>query len=250
MRRCAPMDDCPRRRPRRRPACAAGEHPCGHRRRRHRRRRHQRERPRGRRVGHRGNARFAGALHQDCRHGRSRALRGARSAGGELQRLGARLWPGGQRQSDRQARAATQSDRDRGSERGRRGALLPRNLLVLDAENSTGFAIRRQERDSGELYAERMVEFAEEQWVRRLPSARPAFNPHLRAEPGQVPFVGGRLGAARAVRAGGATDDWPACRHGTGRDPEFRRLDGPHCQGRVAARQAACGRRASNAISW
>ena len=86
-----------------------------HRRRRHRRRRHRAQGAGGRRVGDCGNARPAGALHQERRHRRPRPLRRARSAAGELRRVGARLRPRRQRQGHREAWAAPRHHRQVGA---------------------------------------------------------------------------------------------------------------------------------------
>ena len=68
---------------------------CGqHRRDRHRRRGDRRERARGRRLGDRRDHRSADQIRQDRRDRRSGPLCDPRSAEGQLQRLGARLWPG------------------------------------------------------------------------------------------------------------------------------------------------------------
>ena len=78
-----------------------------------------------------------------------RPLRRARSAEGELQRVGARLRPRRQREGDGAARqassnlTATPAPND-----GRRRAVLPGDLLVLDAEDPGGRRVRRQERHS------------------------------------------------------------------------------------------------------
>ena len=74
-------------------------------RRRHRRRRHEREGAGGRRLGDRGDDRPADEVRQDRRHRRSRALSAARSAEGELQRVGARLRAGRFAEGARRRRA-------------------------------------------------------------------------------------------------------------------------------------------------
>ena len=156
---------------------AGGRSGGGHRQRRHRRRRARRQRSRGRRLGDRGNARSAGALHQDRRHRRSGPLRHPRSAEGQLRHLGARLWPRRLAEGEERARQAAQSDRGAGAERGGRREVLPGDLLVRDDEDPGGRGLRQQGR-AGQRQDHRLSQRHEEQRLRRLPPARPAVDPH------------------------------------------------------------------------
>ena len=135
------------------------------------------ERSRGRRLGDRGNARSAGALHQDRRHRRSGPLRHPRSAESQLRRLGARLRPRRFAEGEERARQAAQSDRGAGAERGGGREVLPGDLLVRDDEDPGGRGLRQQGR-AEQRQDHRLSQRHEEQRLRRLPSARPARDPH------------------------------------------------------------------------
>ena len=67
--------------------------------------------------------------------------------------------------------------------RGRGGALLPGDLLVFDAEDPAGQRVRRQERHPGQGHPAGLAQRHEEQRLHRLPSARPALDPHDPEEP-------------------------------------------------------------------
>ena len=150
--------------------------------RRHRRCRHRPERAGGRRLGDRRDQGSADPLRQDGRHRRSGPLRRSRPAEGQLQRLGARLRTGRFAEGAERARQGRQSARRRGAERsgGREG--LSGDLLVLDDEDPGRERVRQQGRQGqghpGEEDAVRVAERVEEPRLRRLPSARPAVDPH------------------------------------------------------------------------
>ena len=132
----------------------------------------------GRRLGDRGNPRSAGALHQDRRHRRSGPLRDPRSAEGQLRRLGARLRPCRLAEGEERARQAAQSHRGAGARTTAEAAtVLSGDLLVRDDEDPGGRAVRQQGR-AAERQADRLSQRHEEQRLRRLPSARPAIDPH------------------------------------------------------------------------
>ena len=208
--------------------------------------------PEARRVGDRGNARFAGAIHQDRRHRRSRAATSCpicRAANYSVWVRGYGLVDSAKvtaKPGQQLNLTATVAPNEAAA-----AHYYPAIYWYSMLKIPPACAIRRQERHSGELYAERMAEFAEEQWLRRLPSARPAFDPHhssrawasslRRRTPGRAACSPDRRAQLMIGQLAGM---------GPVAIQEFRRLDRPHRQGRVAARQAACGRRASSAISW
>ena len=116
--------------------CATGHASSGHYRRRGPRRRGDRtERAGSRRLGDRGDHRPADQIRQDRRHRRPGPLRAARTAEGELQRVGARLWPGGFAEGAERARQDRQPHGGGGAECGGGGGVLSGDLLVFDAEN-------------------------------------------------------------------------------------------------------------------
>ena len=92
------------------------------------------------------------------------------------------------------------------------GALLSRDLLVHDDENSARQRVRRQERDSREVHAERLAQADEQRRLHRLPSARAGIDPH---DPGRIRHVRFRRRSLDAAHAGGSgrrDDDQPAGR--------------------------------------
>ena len=92
--------------------------------------------PGGRRLGDRGDHRSAHQVRQDRRHRRSRPLPHARSAEGELQRLGARLRAGRFAEGADRARARSlEPDSGRRAERGGGGGILSGDLLVFAAQD-------------------------------------------------------------------------------------------------------------------
>ena len=114
--------------------------------------------PRSRRLGDRGDHRTADQVRADRRHRRSGPLSHPRSSEGQLQRLGARLWPrrfsqGATAKPGKQLNlTAVIAPND-----GRGGALLSGDLLVRDDEDSARERVRRQERHSGKDHAERLA---------------------------------------------------------------------------------------------
>ena len=89
----------------------------------------------------------------DRRDRRSGPLSGAGPAAGQLQRLGARLWSGRLAEDDARARPAARSHGRAGAERRGCRALLPGDLLVLDADDPGPERVRRRERHPGEGHA-------------------------------------------------------------------------------------------------
>ena len=140
----------------------------------------------GRRLGDRRDHRTADQVRAHRRHRRQGPLSHSRSAGCRLQRLGARLRPGRFAENARQARHASQSRGGDRAERGGGGALLSGDLLVHDDEDSARQRVRRQERYSREVHAERLAQADEQCRLHRLPSARPGIDPH---DPGGVRHV-------------------------------------------------------------
>src|SRR5437870_3742430 len=114
---------------------AGGERCSAHRRRRHRRCGQRAERARGRRVGDRGDDRSPDQVRADRRHRRPGPLRGARSPEGQIQGVGPRLWPRRFGEGRCRAGQAAESQRGRGADGGGGGAVLPGDLLVLDAQD-------------------------------------------------------------------------------------------------------------------
>ena len=135
-----------------------------------------------------------------------RPLRRSRFAVREVPGLGARLWSGGQRQGGRHAGPAAQHHRRARAERGRGREVLPRDLLVLDAEDPRRRGVRRQ----GPRHCRAADRAApmdlgdEEHRLHRLPSAGPAVHPHdpavarHRSPPAPTPGSGACSRASRA----------------------------------------------------
>ena len=219
--------------------------------RRHRRRRHGTEGSGSRRLGDRGNARPAHPLRQDGGHGRPGPLRRARPAEGQVQSLGSRLRPGRLREGRCAARPAVEPARRGGAERRRGGAVLSRDLLVLDAEDSAAERLRRVERHSSQGHVHRLDEQHEEQRLRRLSSARPAFDAHIAGRHRQhssnsveawVRRVSSGQSGEQMVNAAGR----PARR----RAVQILRATGPTASPRASCRTPSRrGRRASSATS-
>ncbi len=149
-----------------------------HRQRRHRRRGHRRERAGGRRLGDRGDHRPSHPLRQDGGDRRPGPLRAARPSEGQIQGVGAWLRSRRFAQGRRRTGPAAQSARRAGAERGGGGAVLSRDLLVLDAQDPRQERVRRQEQHSREAHAGRLAQADEEHRLHRLPSARAAVDPH------------------------------------------------------------------------
>ena len=97
---------------------------------------------------------------------------------GEIQSVGARLRARQFAEAGWRARQAAQSARRRRAERGRRGEILSRHLLVFDAEDSGREPVRRQGRSARQRQAARLSQPDEEQRLHRLSPARPALHPH------------------------------------------------------------------------
>ena len=192
------------------PECSAARcHP--HRRCRPGRRGQRRPGTGSRRVGDRGNDRPAHEIREDRRHRRSGPIRDARSAEGELQRLGPRLRP------RRLPEGAGGAGQDARSDRGARpechggGAVLPGDLLVFDAQgpwrNCVFGAATRQEH-AGQSH--RASAMGQHHQVYRLPvlsRARNDRDPHHPQGAGRIPHLRGGLGAPHPVRAGFDPDD-------------------------------------------
>ena len=120
----------------------------------------------------------AGALHQDRGHRRSRPLRGARSAEGELQRVGARLWAGRRRRSKaapgKKLNLTAMLAPNEAAAAQYYPAIYWYSMLKIPAASEFG--------GKGDIPAEhdpeRVAQRDEEQRLRRLPSARPALDAH------------------------------------------------------------------------
>ena len=131
---------------------------------------------RGRRLGDRRDDRAADPVRADRRHRRPGPLPDARPAEGEVQRLGARLRPRRFAEGPGRARAAPlEPHRGAGADAPRPRAVLPGDLLVLDAEDS-----RRRASSAARatfprsITQDRLAEPGEEHRLHRLPPARPA----------------------------------------------------------------------------
>ena len=165
---------------------------------------------RGRRLGDRRDRRICPRKFvADRRHRRSRPLPGARSAEGELQRVGARLRA--RRFAEGRTRAPgkrAEPDGGAGAQRARRGAVLSGRLLVLAASTCPARASSRA-RDQPAT-ASRRTCAARREWLRivkygRLPGVPSARQQgHARDSGGarHVRIVGGRVGAPHAVGPG------------------------------------------------
>ena len=123
-------------------------------------------------------------LHQDRRHRRSGPLRRARSAAGELSGLGARLRPRRFRQDHQRAGRDAEPHREDRAERARGRAVLSGRLLVFDDEDPGQGRVRPRQDLPRERHAGSLSRHHQEQWLRRLPSDRPARDPH---HPREVP---------------------------------------------------------------
>jgi len=125
------------------------------------------------------------------------------------------------------------------------GALLPGDLLVFAPDDPGQERLRRRERHSRQRHAAGLADGRQEPVLRRLSPARAGVDAHdsfrLCGSEDQYRC----LDAAHPVGPGGPVYGEPA-RRATGRGPVqgFRRLDGPHCQGRTAAGEAAATARA------
>ena len=162
--------------------------------------------------------------------------------------MGTRLRAGGQRQDDGQTWTADRHHRGDRAERGGRGALLPRHLLVLDAENPGRRPVRRQEQHPGEADAAGVDQRDEEHRVRRLPSARAAVHADDSRRARHVCLRRGGVATTRAVGPVGPADARPAHEPRRSVVRQLRRLDGSGREGRTAVRQtvAAARRRAQH----
>ena len=137
------------------------------------------------------------------------------------------------------ARQAAQSHRRARPQRGRGGAVLSGDLLVLHAQDSGRGPVRRQERHSPERETVRLAQPDEEQRLRRLPSARPGVDPHHPEGVRRLQDRRRRLDPPHPVRAGGRAHGQHPGRPARRRALQvFRRLDRSDRQGRVALRQA------------
>ena len=139
---------------------------------------------------------------QDSRHRRSGALRHSRPAGGELQRLGARLWSRRFAQDAGKARPASRSDGGACAERCGGGALLSRHLLVFDAENAAGKRVGRQAPYTliRSFQAGQLAPTNEEHRLHRLPPDRPEATRTIPAQFGT--FKSGEEAWMRRVQSG------------------------------------------------
>ena len=122
------------RRARRRSVSTAAWRRC--RRNRYRRRGARSGRTGGRRLGDRRNDRPADQVRQDRRHRRRGPLPHPRSAEGQIQGLGARLWARRLAEGATASPARRQPDRGAGAECGGGGAILSGDLLVFDAQDA------------------------------------------------------------------------------------------------------------------
>ncbi len=180
--------------------------------------------------------------HQDRRHRRPGPLCRARSAQGELRRLGARLWPRRFTEGEERTRQATQSHRRAGAGREGRRAVLPGDLLVLDAADSDRGPVRTQERarPPRKGQAVRLPQRHEEQRLRRLPSARPAVDSHDPEVPhGPGQDARGSLGAPHPVGPVRRADDQSGGRrYGRRAVQVLRRVDAAGRERRITVREA------------
>ena len=176
--------------------------------------------------------------------------RDSRSAEGALRGVGARLRARRQREDDERAGQAGERRRDAGADAGRRGAVLPGDLLVLDAEDPDAGRVRRT-RDS---FAGNMTQ---QRWLSAMKNLGCVGCHQLgqlstRTIPAALgTFASGAEAWRRRVQSGqaGEHDVRPAERARRRVVPVLRRLDRSHREGRAAARQAASARRASSATS-
>ena len=148
-----------------------------------------------------------------------------------------------------QAGPAPRDHRDGRAERGRRRALLPGDLLVLDAEDPRRRSVRRQEQHPRPADADQLDQRDEEHRLHRLPSARPAVDAHDSRVARHVRVRRRGVAAARAVGPVGAADARPA-------DEPGRHVRSPTtATGPIASPRASCrlpsrrGRKASSATS-
>ena len=141
------------------------------------RRRHQRQGTGSRGLGHCGDQRPADEVREDRGHRRSRPVPDPGPAGGEVQRVGARL------RSRRLAEGAgvaghePEPQRRHRPERPRRGRVLPRRLLVLADEGAAGQRLPRhrtigQRHRAGHAQPARVAAPDEERHLPRVPPAR------------------------------------------------------------------------------
>ena len=190
-------------------------------------------------MGDRGNPRPADPLHPQRGDRRPGPLRAARPAEGEVQDLGARLRSCGFPKSRWRTRQAAQPHRGTGAERARGGGILSGDLLVLDGEDPGRRSVRRQGRHSGQHQAVRLSQPDQEQWLRRLPSARPGRDPHGAESVRRLQDRRRRLDPPHPVGPGGRTDDQHRGRPARRRALQILwRLDRPRRQGRTAPPQA------------
>ncbi len=151
---------------------------------------------------------IADQARQDRRHRRARPLCDPGSAGGDLRRLGARLWTRRLAEGAIGAGQEPRSEGDCGAGRQGGGAILPRALLVRAAAGAAGgrFPGHRQhgQRHAGD--AEEPGPVARHRQDRRLlhlPSARQCRDPRDRAATGRIRQLGRGLGGAHPVGPGG-----------------------------------------------
>ena len=209
------------------------------------------KRSRGRCLGDRGNARSAGALHQDRRHRRSGPLRDPRSAESQLRRVGARLRPRRFAEGEERARQAAQPDRGAGPQRGGSREVLPGDLLVRDDEDPRGRDLRQQGR-AEQRQDHRLSQRHEEQRLRRLPPARPALDPHdSEVPPGRGQDATKRPGCVASSPARPARTWSPSPPVSSAACRSSISATGPSAWRRANCRlQSRRGRRASSATSW
>ena len=138
-----------------------------------------------------------------------------------------------------QAGTAADDHRDAGAERSGRRALLPGDLLVLDAEDPCRRSVRRQEQHPAASHADSVDQRDEEHRLHRLPSARPAVHAHDPGRARNLRLRRRRLASSRAVGPVGSADAGTAHRTGRYVVRQLRRLDRSHREGRAPVRQTA-----------
>ena len=146
--------------------------------------------------------------------------------------------------------AATQHHGGARAQRGRGREVLPRDLLVLDAEDPRRRGVRRQgpRHCSAADRAAPMDRGDEEHRLHRLSSAGPGVHAHDPAVARHLRHWRRRLEAARAVGPVGCDDARPADQPRRAGLRQLRRVDRSRGQGRPAVRQASAspGRRAQH----